>query len=101
MVARLLAAEHVRLAVTDPKALGNARRDLADLDGVAFEEDEYKAAEGADAVVLMTDWGRYPALDWRRIYGVMRKPALVYDTRNCLDAAALREIGFRVLNVGK
>ena len=55
----------------------------------------------ADAVVLMTDWGRYPALDWRRIYGVMRKPALVYDTRNCLDAAALREIGFRVLNVGK
>ena len=100
-VARLLAAEHVRLAVTDPKALGNARRDLADLDGVVFEEDEYKAAEGADAVVLMTDWGRYPALDWRRIYGVMRKPALVYDTRNCLDAAALREIGFRVLNVGK
>ena len=101
VVARLLAAEHVRLAVTDPKALGNARRDLADLDGVVFEEDEYKAAEGADAVVLMTDWGRYPALDWRRIYGVMRKPALVYDTRNCLDAAALREIGFRVLNVGK
>ena len=101
VVARLLAAEHVRLAVTDPKALGNARRDLADLDGVVFEEDEYKAADGADAVVLMTDWSSYPALDWRRIYGVMRKPALVYDTRNCLDAAALREIGFRVLNVGK
>ena len=49
----------------------------------------------------MTDWSSYPALDWRRIYGVMRKPALVYDTRNCLDAAALRKIGFRVLNVGK
>ena len=31
----------------------------------------------------------------------MRKPALVFDTRNCLDAATLREIGFRVLNIGK
>ena len=100
-VARLLAEEHVRITVTDPKALDNARRDLADLDGVVYEPDEYKAAEGADAVILMTDWKHYPTLDWRRIYDSMRKPALVFDTRNCLDAAELRKIGFRVLNVGK
>ncbi len=100
-VARLLAEEHARLAITDPKALPNARRDLADLQDVVFEPDEYKAAEGADAIVLMTDWRHYPALDWRRLYDVMRKPALVFDTRNCLDAAALRAIGFRVLNIGK
>ena len=100
-VARLLAEEHVRVTVTDPKALDNARRDLADLSGVVYEVDEYKAAEGADAIVLMTDWRHYPTLDWRKIYDSMRKPALVFDTRNCLDAAELRRIGFRVLNVGK
>ncbi len=100
-VARLLAEEHVRVTVTDPKALDNARRDLADLSGVVYETDEYKAAEGADAIVLMTDWRHYPTLDWRRIYDSMRKPALVFDTRNCLDAAELKQIGFRVLNVGK
>ena len=100
-VARLLAEEHVRVTITDPKALGNARRDLADLSGVTYEADEYKAAEDADAVVLMTDWRHYPSLDWRRIYDSMRKPALVFDTRNCLDCAELRKIGFRVLNVGK
>ena len=100
-VARLLAEEHVRVTITDPKALGNARRDLADLDGVVYESDEYKAAEGADAVILMTDWRHYPTLDWNRIYDSMRKPALVFDTRNCLAAAELRKIGFRVLNVGK
>ena len=100
-VARLLAEEHVRVTVTDPKALDNARRDLADLSGVVYEADEYKAAEGADAIVLMTDWRHYPTLDWRRIYDSMRKPALVFDTRNCLDAAMLKQIGFRVLNVGK
>ena len=101
VVARLLAEERVRLAITDPKALDNARKDLADLDGVDFEPDEYKAAEGADAVVLMTDWRRYASLDWARIFDVMRKPALVFDTRNCLDAGALRRIGFKVLNIGK
>ena len=100
-VARLLAEEHVRVTVTDPKALDNARRDLADLSEVVYETDEYKAAEGADAIVLMTDWRHYPTLDWRRIYDSMRKPALVFDTRNCLDAAELKRIGFRVLNVGK
>ena len=100
-VARLLMEEHVRVTVTDPKALDNARRDLADLSGVVYEEDEYKAAEGADAIVLMTDWRHYPTLDWQKIYDSMRKPALVFDTRNCLDAAELRRIGFRVLNVGK
>ena len=100
-VARLLAEEHARVAITDPKALDNARRDLSDLNGIGYEPDEYAAANGADAIVLMTDWRHYPALDWNRIYGVMRKPALVYDTRNCLDAADLRKIGFNVLNVGK
>lgn len=100
-VAKLLAEEHAKIVVTDPKALPNARRDLAALSGVEYEADEYKAAEGADAIVLMTDWRHYPSLDWRRIFDAMRKPALVFDTRNCLDAEELRGIGFKVLNIGK
>jgi len=100
-VARLLHEEHVRLAITDPKAIENGRRDLADLDGIVWEKNPYKAAKDADAVLLMTDWREYPELDWEKIYKSMRKPALVFDTRNCLDAAALRKLGFKVLNVGK
>ena len=100
-VARLLADEHVRLTITDPKALDNAKKDLADLEGVSYELDEYKAVEGADAVVVMTDWRHYPTLDWQKIFDSMRKPALVFDTRNCLDGAKLKEIGFKVLNIGK
>ena len=100
-VARLLADEHVRITISDPKALGNAKKDLADLDGIVYEEDEYKAVADADAVVVMTDWRHYPALDWQRIYDSMRKPALVFDTRNCLDRGKLKDIGFKVLNIGK
>ena len=100
-VARLLADEHVRITISDPKALGNAKKDLADLDGIVYEEDEYKAVADADAVVVMTDWRHYPALDWQRIYDSMRKPALVFDARNCLDRGTLKDIGFKVLNIGK
>lgn len=100
-VAKLLHEERVRLVITDPKAIDNARRDLQGMDFVKFACDEYDAAEDADAVVVMTDWRHYPSLDWRRIYDSMRKPALVFDTRNCLDSDSLRRIGFNVLNIGK
>ena len=100
-VARLLHAEHVRLTISDPKAIENGKRDLADLDGIVWEKNPYKAAKDADAVLLMTDWKEYPELDWEKIYKSMRKPALVFDTRNCLDAYALRKLGFKVLNIGK
>ena len=100
-VARLLNEEHVRLAITDPKALENAKLDLAGMDGVEYVKSPYQAARDADAVLVMTDWREYPALDWAKIYKSMRKPALVFDTRNCLDAAALRQLGFKVLNIGK
>ena len=99
-VARLLADEHVRLTITDPKALDNARKDLEGIDA-EFTANPYEAAREADAVLLLTDWREYPSLDWKRIYDSMRKPALVFDTRNCLDSAALRALGFKVLNIGR
>lgn len=98
---RMLADEHATLAVTDPKALDNARNDLAGIPGVIFTPDPYEAAEGADAILLVTDWAAYPSLDFARIYASMRKPAVLFDTRNCLDRTALSELGFTVLNVGK
>ena len=100
-VARLLADEHVRITISDPKALGNAKHDLADLTDIVYEEDEYKAVAEADAVVVMTDWRHYPTLDWQRIFDSMRKPAFVFDARNCLDRVMLKDIGFKVLNIGK
>lgn len=103
-VVRMLNEEHARLAITDPKALSNARKDLADISGagtIEFVDDPYTAAENADAVLVMTDWKQYSELDWGRIYASMRKPALVFDTRNCLDTQALRSIGFKALNIGK
>lgn len=98
----MLMEERARVTVTDPKALPNARLDLARFgDAIAYEEDPYKAAKDADAVIVMTDWKEFTELNWRRIRRAMRTPAFVYDTRNCLDVPLLRKLGFTVLSVGK
>ncbi len=101
-VCRELVAEHARVVVTDPEALENAGRDLADLgESVEFEDDPYRAAEGAHAVALLTGWSLYREIDYQRIFDSMSKPAWVFDGRNLLDHARLAEIGFNVSAVGK
>ncbi|MCX7817810.1 MAG: nucleotide sugar dehydrogenase [Kiritimatiellae bacterium] len=100
-VARALLAERAHLAVTDPQALENARRDLADVaDRVEFYEDPYAAARGAHAIAVLTAWREYRELDWARLYAQMERPAFVFDGRNLLDADALHRIGFNVVPVG-
>jgi UDPglucose 6-dehydrogenase len=102
LVVRDLLAEHALPVVTDPKAIPDAKRDLKDvIEQVTFEEDPYKAAEGAHAVVVCTEWKCFAELDWKRIYSSMAKPAFVFDGRNILDADSLRKIGFEVTSIGK
>ncbi|MEG1934156.1 MAG: nucleotide sugar dehydrogenase [Kiritimatiellia bacterium] len=100
-VARMLTEERASLVVTDPKALPSARHDLKDYTNVTFEQDPYIAAQDADAILIMTEWACYKELDWTKIYTSMRKPALLFDTRNLLDHATLRKIGFNLLAIGK
>ena len=101
-VARMLAEEHAQVVVCDPQALDNARRELADLgDRVAFEADPYAAAKDADAVAVLTDWTCFRNLDYARVYAGMRQPAFLFDGRNCVDRAALFDLGFNVCAIGK
>ena len=101
-IARLLLDEHAQLAITDPKALTHAKDDLRDVaEWIHFTADPYVAAQGADAIVVLTDWAEYRALDFARLYAGMRKPAFLFDARNMLDVATLRELGFHARGVGK
>ncbi len=101
-VARRLLEERAQLAITDPQALDNARRDLAGLDGdVTFEPDPYRAAAGAQALAVITEWREFRELDYGRIFASMRRPAFVFDGRNILDHRRLHAIGFNVYPLGK
>ena len=101
-VATDLLAERAHVVITDPKALDNAREDLAGVDGnLVFERDPYAAAAGAHAVAVLTEWDIYRTLDYRRIFNSMIKPAFIFDGRNILDHQALHAIGFNVYSIGK
>lgn len=101
-VTRQLLAERARVVVTDPKALDNARQDMAGCDGdLTFEEDPYRAADGAHAIAVMTEWKLYKTLDYPRILDTMERPAFVFDGRNLLDHQRLFELGFNVFAIGK
>jgi UDPglucose 6-dehydrogenase len=101
-IARKLQEERAHVAITDPKALGNARLDLKGRpDGLEFIEDPYEAARGAHAIALMTEWGFFRELDWEKIYKSMEKPAFLFDGRNLLDHQRLFNIGFNVYPLGK
>lgn len=101
-VTRGLLEERADVIVSDPKALGNAKTDLRDLtDRVTFELDPYKAAEGAHAVAILTEWEEYKNLDYSRILKSMSHPAFLFDGRNLLDHDALFKLGFNVFAIGK
>jgi UDPglucose 6-dehydrogenase len=101
-LSRRLLAEQAELVISDPEALENAARDLADCtDRLALVEDPYAAVEGCCAMAVVTEWDLYRELDYERIYALMDKPAFVFDGRNILDHRRLFEIGFNVYPIGK
>ena len=102
LIARELLAENADVIITDPQALEHAKTDLADvIDRVTFEPDPYKAAEGAHAIALLTEWKEYQMLDYQKIFDSMPQPAFLFDGRNHLDHQALYDIGFNVYSIGK
>lgn len=68
---------------------------------VTTSPDAYAACDGAHAFAVLTEWDEFKTLDFERIYKGMAKPAFVFDGRNILDHAKLREIGFEVHAIGK
>ena len=101
-VARGLLEEQARVVISDPKALENAKVDLADVkDGLTFEIDPYAASRGAHAIAVLTEWDLYKDLDYKKILDAMVKPAFIFDGRNVLDHKGLFDMGFNVFAIGK
>ena len=70
------------------------------LPGVEFKSDSYEAAAGADALVIITEWDQFRALDLDRVKEVMRTPALI-DLRNIYRPDDVRGRGFKYASIGR
>ena len=60
----------------------------------------YEVAEGADGIVLATEWNEFKHLDFERIHKLMRTP-IIMDGRNLWDPEHLRQLGFTYYGVGR
>jgi UDPglucose 6-dehydrogenase len=83
--------------VFDPAAMLEAKRVLPD---IFYAEDEYSAVTGADALVFLTEWNQFRALDMERVKRLM-KSANIADLRNIYEPSDMRELGFQYVGVGR
>ncbi len=82
----------------DPKGMEEAKKYLPE--GIQYVENAYEACEGADMVVLMTEWNQYRALDLDHIASLLSSPVFV-DLRNVYDPQTMKEKGFTYVGVGR
>jgi UDPglucose 6-dehydrogenase len=93
-----LLAAGAKVVATDPVAIDATRAVLGDR--IRYEATPYRCAEGADALVLVTEWHEYRRPNLQRLRGVMRAPT-VFDGRNVWDPTGMRAAGFTYYGMGR
>ena len=93
----LLQSEGARVRVYDPVAMVNADRYLLN---VILCQDAYEAAQGADALVVITEWNEFKHLSLPRLKDLMRQP-IVVDGRNVYDPEEMKALGFVYRGMGR
>jgi UDPglucose 6-dehydrogenase len=92
-----LVKEGATVKAYDPVAMEEAKKFLPD---ITYVKDEYAAVEGADALVFMTEWNQFRALDMKRVFKQMKSPKIA-DLRNIYEPDDMRELGFDYVGVGR
>ena len=97
-LAQTLLAKGAKVRAYDPEALSQAKMELNGT--VRYCETAYAVAEGVDALVVGTGWPEFRTLDFSKIKHLLKRPIIV-DTKNLLDSAKLKAMGFQYMGVGR
>jgi UDPglucose 6-dehydrogenase len=87
-----------KIQVHDPQGMKEAAHYLPS--GIIYKENPYQTCDGADALILMTEWNQYRALDFDRIKSLMKTPLFI-DLRNVYEPQGVKELGFNYTGVGR
>jgi UDPglucose 6-dehydrogenase len=93
-----LLREGCHICAYDPAAMEHAKEVLKA--GVEWASDAYEAAKSADALLILTEWEEFAALDLERLRALVKYP-VVLDGRNLYDPAVMLEHGFSYYSVGR
>jgi UDPglucose 6-dehydrogenase len=97
-IIQALLAEGARIQAYDPKAADNARQILGDR--ITYCDNAYDALEGADAMLLVTEWNEFRRPDFDRIRALMNRP-VIFDGRNQYDIDRMIRRGFEYFCMGR
>jgi UDPglucose 6-dehydrogenase len=99
-LAQKMLKEGAILAATDPEALGTAQK-FGELTGdITYHEDMYDTLDGADCLVIATEWPAFAKADLHEIKKRLRTP-LVFDGRNLLDPKDVKAAGLEYISIGR
>ena len=99
-VIRKLLAAGATISAYDPAAIERAQGVLPPSETMHYAASPYEAAEGADAILILTDWAEFAKLDLQRLNLVLRFPIII-DGRNLYKPAVMQEHGFTYVSVGR
>jgi UDPglucose 6-dehydrogenase len=95
-----LIAAGASVAAFDPVAMDEAKKALAGVRGVDFTTDAYATLDGADALVIVTEWKEFRSPDFERIKATLRQP-VIFDGRNLYNPELLEKQGIAYYGVGR
>lgn len=90
----------VRLKAYDPQAMPATRQYLGDNQAVSFASSSYEALEGAEALLIATEWTKFREPDFERMKSLMKAP-VIFDGRNIYNPAKMAKLGFKYFYVGQ
>jgi UDPglucose 6-dehydrogenase len=101
---RVVIRELLELGATitayDPVATREAQRVMAGLTGLSYADSPMKALEGADALVIVTEWKEFRSPDFGAIAAALKQP-VIFDGRNMYDPRLVRELGIEYVAIGR
>lgn len=97
LIDELLAAG-ANVRAYDPEAMANVQRIYADK--VFFAKDEYEALEGADFLVIVTEWNEFRSPDFDKVKSLLKEP-VIFDGRNVFNLETMKELGFAYQSIGR
>src|SRR3954467_7943796 len=91
--------EKAQVSVYDPKAMEKAR-EVGPIAGATFATSALEAVEGAEALIVATEWPEFANIDLEVVKGKMTTP-IIFDGRNLFDPATMAKLGFRYHSIGR
>ncbi len=95
-----LRARGAKVVAYDPIAMDEARKVFGARDGVSYATSPLAALEGADALVIVTEWKEFRSPDFEAVRAMLKSP-LVFDGRNLYDPSFVRSHGLEYFPIGR